>query len=75
MREGGWEKERERERKSDRERDLPGVIRVIIEFVYSYLRALTAASMDDSTLSKSMMSWSASLSFDTVFFTERLNIL
>ena len=35
---------------------IPGVILVMMEFVYSYLRALMAASMDDSTLSRLIMS-------------------
>ena len=59
------------ERGGGREREkliIPGVILVMMEFVYSYLSALIAASMDDSTLSRLITSSSSSFSFCADFF-------
>jgi hypothetical protein len=50
---------------------IPGVILVMMELVYSCLSALMAASMDDSTLSRLIISLSSSFSFCEDFFAAR----
>ena len=61
-------REKEKERQTKINMYAPGVMRVMMELVYSYLSALMAASMEELTLSRSMTSRSSSLSFCNVFF-------